>query len=327
MRGRGRLSPMSPHVRRTVALCGALALAACERKAPPNAAPDSVSGSTASIALPPPAAEPRTSGWNADAGRALLIHGDGGQVLVVVPGTPGDSSTDHSAGAIDGVLPTEVALFNRAGPVGHARADLVAPGDAGECVRWPTAHLAAVTAGDAAAAWTVGFVGGVATPLGLDSLESATQVDSAGLAAGVTRLASGLPDDTVRALRGVPFSVRSARRFALPGGGQGVVAVLTRALNEEASPIGEQILIVGERPASGGPSPSGAWHLAYHERVSGREDEIAATEVLAAVTLGASQRPTLVLARALSAGNRYSLLERTGERAWRVRWSSVVGGC
>jgi len=313
--------------RRRLAWCSAIVLAgACERKAAPRP-PDSVIGSTQSVAVPPTASTPRVSGWNADAGTALLVRGEGGDALVVVPGAPGDSSTDDAAGTVDAVLPGDVALFTRSGAVGHARAELAAPGvPAGgdDCVRWPTARLGPASGADAVPAWTVGFAGGSPVPLALDSLETATPADSAGLAAAVTRLASGLTDDTVRALRGVPFTVRSARRFDLPDGTQAVVGVLTRALNQEASPIGEHILLVAERPAGAAAS---AWKVAYHEREAGREEDVASTEVLAAVALGAQRRPTLVLARALSDGNRYALLERTAPGAWRVRWTSVVGGC
>jgi len=49
--------------------------------------------------------------------------------------------------------------------------------------------------------------------------------------------------------------------------------------------------------------------------------------LLAAVALGPAQRPPLVLTRALAAGSRYTPLERTGDRAWRPRSTSVVGGC
>ena len=306
---------------------GAIVLAAaCERKAAPKA-PDSVTGSTQSVPVPTTSdAPPRVSGWNADAGTALVIHGEGGDALVVVPGAPGDSSTDEALGPVDTVLPSDVALFTRSGMAGHARAELAMPAASATdaCVRWPTARLAPAAGSEAVPAWTVGFAGGSPLPLALDSLETATPADSAGLAAAVTRLASALTDDTVRALRGVPFTVRSARRFDMPDGTQGVVAVLTRALNQEATPIGEHILLIGERPSG---APAAAWTEAYHERVAGSEDDVASTEVLAAVALGARQRPTLVLARALKDGNRYSLLERTGPRAWRVRWNSAYAGC
>ena len=102
----------------------------------------------------------------------------------------------------------------------------------------------------------------------------------------------------------------------------------TESASGPVTPLsGQQILLVAERPAPVAGTPAAPWTLAYHERDAGLEDELTATEVLAAVALGATRRPTLVLARAMPDGNRYSLLERTGDGAWRIRWSSVEGGC
>ena len=51
------------------------------------------------------------------------------------------------------------------------------------------------------------------------------------------------------------------------------------------------------------------------------------SDVLAAVSLGVPARTTIVLARDYGDGSAYSLLERTGARAWRIRWSSAYSGC
>src|SRR5688572_13086972 len=88
-----------------VAVAAAAVLAACDRRKP-AAAGDSV------VTVPPtvvpadsaPPAE-RVSGWDPDAGTALLVPGEGGEALLVVPGAPGDSSTDRSAGLASDVLP------------------------------------------------------------------------------------------------------------------------------------------------------------------------------------------------------------------------------
>ncbi|AHG88693.1 hypothetical protein J421_1156 [Gemmatirosa kalamazoonensis] len=287
---------------------------------PPTAAPDT-----------PASAAPAVSGWDRAAGVALLVHGDGGESLVVVPGEGGgaETGTDRTAGEAAAVLPAEVTLFSRAGAAGSAKA-LPTEGAAPTGCAWPIARLGPASGADAVPSWTVGFVGGSPTPIALDSIEVAT--DSATLAATVTRLATTLGDDTVRALRGVPFSVRSARRFTFGdsarGVRDGVVAVITRALNQEAAPLAERVLLVAERPHAATGAPPAPWMVTYHERVAGREDDVPATDVLAAVTLGAApaSRVTLVLARALADGTRYTLLERTGA-GWRVRWTSATRGC
>jgi hypothetical protein len=308
-----------------VALCvitGTM-LVACERK-PPARPADSVAPTTPPAApSAPPAERPAVSQWDPAAGTALLVHDEGGDAYVVVPGEAGDSATDRTAGDASDVLPADVALFSRAGSAGHARAVPV-DSSSNDCA-WPTARIGPASGAEVLPSWTVGFVGASPTSIALDSIEGATAADSATLAAAVTRLAAALPDDTTRAFRGLPFTVRSARRFTIGDGTrEGVVAVLTRAVNQEAAPLSERLLLVAERPRSGGTT---AWTVAYHERASGREDDVPATDVLAAVALGPTRRPTLVLARALSDGTRYGLLERTGDLTWRVRWTSATRGC
>lgn len=324
-------SPRPAHAPRRAAAAALLlvaALGACDRKKPATPADSTPAAPAATAPVESTTAPALVSGWDREVGTALLVPGDGGEALVVVPGEPGEAFTDRTAGRAGDVLPAEVALFSRAGASGRARATAVDAGAPNAC-GWPTARLGPASGADALPAWTVGFVGGAPTPVALDSLEGATARDSAALAATVTRLAGSLADDTVRAFRGVPFTVRSARRFAIGDGREGLVAVLTRALAQEASPLAEHLLLVAERPraAAGGASTAAPWAAAYHERDAGREDAVPATEVLAAATLGAGQRPALVLARALADGSRYALLERTGEREWRVRWTSAVRGC
>ncbi len=313
----------------------ALSLAACDRRTPAPPA-DSATAPVPTVAPEStPAAPLLVSGWDRDAGAALLVAGEDGEALVVVPGEPGTEGGDRTAGRAADVLPAEVALFTRAGAAGHARAT---PSEAPGSCNWPTARLGPVSGGDALPAWTVGFVGGTPASLALDSIEGSAARDSAALAATVTRLVAALEDDTVRTLRGVPFTVRSARRFTFGDGREGLVAIVTRALNQEASPVAEQVLLVAERGRGSGtegtPSttPAGAanstpWMVAYHERDAGSADAVLATDVLSAVAIGPDARPTLVLARALADGSRYGLLERTGDLAWRLRWTSAVRRC
>jgi hypothetical protein len=302
----------------------ALWSAACHRDRPAAAADSTPAATPAAAPTTTAAAPPVASGWDGAAGAALLVHGESDEALVVVPGDGGDSVTDRTAGDAAAVLPAEVALFSRAGAAGHAKA-LATDAPAPNGCAWPGARLGPASGADVLPAWTVGFVGGAPAPIALDSIEAAR--DSATLAATVTRLAAGLRDDTVRAFRGVPFTVRSARRFAIGDSARGrdaIVAEVTRALNQEAAPLSERVLLVAERPRAGA---AAAWAVAYHERAAGREDDVPATDVLAAVSLGTAQRPTLVLARAAADGTRYSLLERVGDLAWRVRWTSATRGC
>jgi hypothetical protein len=307
------------------ALVALTLVAACDRKprpaadsthvGPPAAAPDTPAASTGAV-----------SRWDSEAGTALLVPGEDGAVFVVVPGESAEgSSTDRTAGSATDVLPADVALFARSGAVGRAKA--VPAASAANSCDWPSARLGPASGADVLPSWTIGFVGGAPAPIALDSIESASAADSATLAATVTRLAGTLPDDTVRAFHGVPFTVRSAYRFPIGDSREGLAAVLTRALNQEASPLSERVLLVAERPRPSAGASAAPWLVAYHERVAGREDEVPATEILAAVAIGPTRRPTLLLARSLTNGSQYALLERTGDLAWRARWTSAVRGC
>ena len=224
-----------------------------------------------------------------------------------------------------------LALFTRAGAAGQARAIVAAaappPDAAGDCTVWPMARLGPASGADAVPRWTVGFVGGRAAPIPLDSLEGLAGADSAALAAALSRAAAGLPGDTARRLRGLPFAVRSARRFSPEPGVETIVAVLARTLNQEATPFAEHVLLVAERATGGaGGAPLAA---AYHERAVGSEETLESPEVHAAVRLGAAGggRPTLVLSRDYYEGSAYTLLEREAARRWRVRWTSAYRGC
>ncbi len=305
--------------------------AACERKSeparvdsvrtPPPPPPDSA----------PPPAPVATTMWDAQAGLALVVPGEQDDVRLVVPGTGAGTPVDTSAGAADAVLPGEVLLLSRVGVAGRARAQLAAAAPVGSaCGSWPAARLGPASGAEALPEWTVGLVqpaGGAApvAALPLDSLHGLASADSAGLAAAVTRLASALPaDSAARALRGIPFVVRNAGRFRPDSTTETVVAVLTRALAQEASPVGEIILLVAERPAG---APATRWATAYHERTVGHEEVLPAAEVLAAVRVGTPGRAALVVARAGEEGSRYSLLERVGPGRWQLRWTSVARGC
>ncbi|MGZ8491321.1 MAG: hypothetical protein ACXWZS_03845 [Gemmatirosa sp.] len=327
------MPPTSQRRARLVAGCATLLAlaAACERKSEP-ARVDSVITTTPppldSVRPPAPVA---TSAWDAQTGLALLVPGEQDDVRLVVPGTGAGSPVDTAAGAADAVLPGEVLLLSRVGVAGRARAELAAAAPAGSpCGSWPAAHLGPASGADALPAWTVGLVqpAGAASAvavLPLDSLHGLPPADSAGLAAAVSRLASALPaDSAARRLRGIPFVVRTAGRFRPDSSSEAVVAVLTRALAQEASPIGEVILLVAERPLTAG---APRWTSAYHERTVGSEEALPAAEVLAALQIGGPGRAALVIARDGEEGSRYSLLERTAPGRWQVRWTSDARGC
>ena len=150
-----------------------------------------------------------------------------------------------------------------------------------------------------------------------------TSPHRARLAADITRLASTAPNDTARTFRGIPFSVRTAYRFTPVAGIEAVVADIVRSLNQEANPLEEHTLIVGERPA-GSTTP---FRLAYREVTAGSDETLESSDVLAAVTMGTPPHVDLVLAREGYESNAYALLERQPDGSWRLRWTSAHTGC
>jgi hypothetical protein len=147
------------------------------------------------------------------------------------------------------------------------------------------------------------------------------------LVVALARIASGLPGDTVTALRGVPYVVRQAHRFALEDGTSAVLAEIVRTLNQEASPEQERILLIVERDSLN--APVEATRLAFAERRAGTEESLEATELLAVLTVRG--RAAVLLERAIGDGVFYSMLERTRRDAdrseWRPGWRSPYAGC
>lgn len=289
------------------------------------------------------AAAVRTSGWVEAAGSVLLVPAPSpsGQAQVVFPSLVETNTGELDGATVRGQLPagTRVQLLSRSGRAGEAivataaeaRDAPVAASDS-TCTQWPTVRLAAVdaSAGGAStgdeppAGWTVGFVADLVDPVALDSLERLPGGDSARLAAAVARIASALPNDTAAQFRGLPFSVRSARRFMPAPGVVAVVAEVVRKVSQEARPLEEHILLVAERDSA---APRAAFAPVYSERTIGAEDEVVTSEVLAAVRVRASGSALVVLFRDLYEGGRYAVLERVGPRRWLLRWTSVYTGC
>lgn len=172
--------------------------------------------------------------------------------------------------------------------------------------------------------WTVGLVSGRARPVALEPIATLSPTDSARLAAEATRLASALPSDTAADFRGIPFAVRIAYRFPAAPGVSALAAEVVRKVNEEADPAAEHIFLVAERDST---AASDRYRTAYAYRRSGGEAEVVSTELLAAITLGAPPRTTLVLDEVGYAGDSYALLERVGPLTWRVRWRSAYADC
>jgi hypothetical protein len=291
--------------------------------------------------LPPPARPPaRPPAWDTTLGPVLAVRGASPAEAVLVFPHVTDSTLAETTQIETAMLRGRtVDLFNRSGRVGQARLDVVgasgaAGGDGvdGQCPSWPRATASRSDGGGgrgggtlALPGWSVAFLAGRVEPITLDSIEGLPAADSAKLAAEVTRLASALPHDTARAFRGIPFAVRTAYRFSPEPGVDAVAAEVVRTVPQEATPLREHILLIGER-ASG--APGRRYRTVYSERASGLEERVETTEIVAAVRLkGAPPRPALVLARAGEVRTAYALLVRSPSGRWRVRWTSARTGC
>jgi hypothetical protein len=309
-----------------------VAIAGCERTRPASDTTNtSAATPTAATSPPGPSQAARLAGWNDTvAGPDLFVVGTNtSEAVVVLPRFT--DSTLADAPANDSALDhhPRADLFTRHGIAGTASLASAAAGNfTGSCTAWPTAHLA--TPNGPPPDWSVGFAAGHATSLPMDSMIGLAAVDSARRAAAIAHAASALPDDTAAAFRGLPFSVRDAHQFTLPSGDTVLAAEVVRRLNQEASPQEEHLLIVLERdtlPGPGGAAPP--YIAAYSERVSGAEDDVESSEMLAAVLLGRGprQRAAIVIGRDYGDGSSYTLLERVGPRRWRARWNSAYAGC
>ena len=106
--------------------------------------------------------------------------------------------------------PASVTLFGRGGNV--QTADLPSVRDSLGCM------VAPLTAAPPPHAWSIGFVGGVVTPLAVDSAASIDHADSAVFVVSLNRLASSLPNDPAGRFAGLPFVVQSLWRFSVADG-------------------------------------------------------------------------------------------------------------
>ena len=292
-------------------------LESCER-GEPVARTDAPAAATAS-STGPSASPPVDNGWLPSAGPALLVQGASRDEAIALFPATGDSDAVARLDSMS-LSAVPVTLFGRDGQ--RFSAQLGAPTGDGtdDCERWPL-HAFEPAAG---ASWSVGFASGRVRPIALDSVDVLSPRDSMVLVAEASRLASSVTASPAPAFQGLRFTTEDVRRFEAVPGVQALVAHLVRRVNQEASPLEEQTLLIAERDSgvTGGP-----YRLAYAERTFGREEDVVTPEVLAGVRIAPEQEPSLVIARDGNEGIAYALLERVGPHRWRVRWSSGVTSC
>jgi hypothetical protein len=258
--------------------------------------------------------------WNVNAGPVMLLSAGNSSdsVSIVLP-----EATDSTIELFQDVAPPVSGfvfeLFNRGGKVDSTR---VLPQKMGtdttrDCTAWPVGKTQS-TRPD----WRVGFVRGNVIASPLDSIQSLASADSAMLAASLAQTAATLPVSSDPTFRKLPFRVQSAYTLRLDSV-EVVIADIVRTLNEEANPRIEHLMLIGERPIQS----KGKYAVGYFSRVAGPEETMQATEVLAAVRVGASKSPAIVVSVESEDGVKLGLIERTGPGQWRSTWKSAYTTC
>jgi hypothetical protein len=260
-----------------------------------------------------------STNWDLNAGPVMLVPmGNSAESAAVILPEISDStiaSVQETRAPLAGLV---FDLFGRTGKVESAKAvTALLPDSTRDCYGWPAATVRAASSG-----WRVGFASGHAQAIKLDSIEAMSSTDSAALAAALAQTAATLPIASDPTFRGLPFRVRSAYTFRLDSVDV-VIADVVRSVNEEANPRLEHLLIIGERPAG----TSGRYAASYYSRTAGAEETTQATEILAAVRIGSSRKPAVVVNIEYDDGRKLGLIERTGPGEWRSIWRSAYTDC
>lgn len=309
--------------RRWIIVSGLLSsVVACDRRAQPENG-DSDRAESARATTDSIATEVTASGWDAAAGAFVVLPTvDGGMVAgSLLRPEASELTVGDTAGIGAGLGDGRLELFSRGGKVGVARlsvegAPKVGPG----CTAWPVARLT-TDPGSTIAPWTAAFAMGRIAAVPLDSIEGLVPRDSAKLAADLTRLASGLPDDTSATFRTLPYVVlRAWRTRGLDSGF--AVATLVRRVNQEDNPREERVVMVVNTVGS----DARQWTIGWHERAAGLEEELVVAEPLLAFRVAPSKDLRLLFGRDDGVALGAAVLTRRGA-TWTLLWESAVAGC
>jgi len=261
-----------------------------------------------------------STNWDIDAGPVMLVSlgGSTDSAAVILPEVTDSTiaSVEGNAAPVTGLV---FDLFGRGGKIdGSTTVTPVQVPDARqECDAWPLVRVRAPGSG-----WRVGFAGAHVQAIKLDSIEAMTSTDSAALAVSLAETAATLVNASDPAFRGLPFRVRSAYTFRLDSI-YVVIADVVRSVNEEANPRIEHLLMIGEKRAGS----IGKYTTGYYSRTAGAEETTQTTEVLAAVRVGSSRKPAVVVNIEYDDGRVLGLIERVAPGQWRSLWRSAFTDC
>ncbi len=295
-----------------------LAVCACNGDKKSTAADSAASLNESAIS---PAVPVVNTGWDTtEAGPVMLLarQDSTSHAALVLPGLTDSTLTATPVFNLDALSRTPVDLFGRAGLVDSSRLVVSSQRPNAEgCLSWPTGTLAP----SPSHGWRFGFRKGMATAIPLDSLEGMSPADSSRVTVEIARIASSVAEGSDPVFRGLPFAVRRAYRLTV-GGNSVLVGDVVRKINEEANPREEHLLLIAERPAAG----DGQYVAAFESRVAGLEEIVRTNDVLGAVQF-VRGAPAIVVTFEYENGGQVALLERTGEKRWRITWRSAYTGC
>lgn len=298
-------------------------LGACDQPQQSTPADTSTATVPADSTTPTLAPEMIASGWNRDAGPFVVLPvPDAGYIsgsLLRPEAT--ELTVNDTVGLAASVADGRFELFTRGGRSGTARITIAPPPavDSG-CTAWPVARFV-LDSTSRGMRWTAGFAAGRVTPVPLDSIEGLAPRDSSRLAIELTRLASAVPNDTSNTFRGLPFVVLHAWRTQGLDSGF-VVATLARRINQEDSPQEERLVLVVD---TRGADPA-QWRVSWHERASGREEELVVAEPLLVFRTAGSSDVHLLFGRDDGVALSAAVLTRD-PLGWHVQWQSAIAGC
>lgn len=290
----------------------------CKGEKKPERSDSAIASSPA--ATPPPLPVVNTGWDNSEAGPVILVAVPETltQASVVLPHMTDSALSSASAFRLDSLFGLSFDLFDRSGAAGSAslREEVRASTTEG-CLSWPLATLDEV-----GRHWRVGFRKGMARSLPLDSLEGAKSADSSLTTSELARLASALSAMSDPVFQGLPFAVRKAYWFDL-GSTSVLVGDVVRKINEEANPREEHLLLIAEHTSGSGDG----YVTAFHSRAAGSEELVRTNEILGAIRFARDDRAAIVVSFEYADGGRIALIERIGDRSWKITWRSAYTGC
>jgi hypothetical protein len=272
-------------VRRFLSLMTLAVAASCDRGA--KAPPDSIAQTGVAEDDVP---------WVSELGPVFAVPGDSDNTAVVL--FPSDTAAR-----------ADVSLLRTAGDSSRPARITATETDSAICGEASPARLSA----SGPAGWTLAFVPSV-TAVRLDSIESLSPADSTTLATEVARLASAVPSDKDSRFNGLPFAVLAAHRFSVDSSTV-IIGRVARRIPQEATPLEERTLVVGER------NRSGAFALKYSLRSAGSEETVEHFLLLA--TVRAAGKIFVVLESERESAARYEIVERIAG-PWQRRWSRTL---